>query len=151
QKKAGRELAREIGMFRPENDKPLHRPEEGKFNKLPGARAAAHIRTDWPPQPCRLPSTHAAENGQNADASMINALEQTRSEALLLGAAALVSSFAQNVEAGQDTERHGISAFGDLKYPPDFQHFDYVNPNAPKGGVFSHIGATRAFNQNFLT
>ena len=82
---------------------------------------------------------------------MTNALEQTRREALLLGAAALVSSLVQNVEAGQDTERHGISAFGDLKYPPDFKHFDYVNPNAPKAGVFSHIGATRAFNQNFLT
>src|SRR5262245_15623693 len=82
---------------------------------------------------------------------MINALGQTRRETLLLGAAALVSSLPQNVEAGQDTERHGISAFGDLKYPPDFKHFDYVNPNAPKGGVFSHIGATRAFNQNFLT
>src|SRR5947209_16149787 len=82
---------------------------------------------------------------------MTNALEQTRRETLLLGAAALLSSIAQNVEAGQDTERHGISAFGDLKYPPDFKHFDYVNPNAPKGGVFSHIGATRAFNQNFLT
>ena len=48
-------------------------------------------------------------------------------------------------------ERHGMSAFGDLKYPADFKHFDYVNPNAPKGGVFSHIGSTRAFNQNFLT
>jgi len=82
---------------------------------------------------------------------MTNALKQTRRETLLLGAAALVSSLVQNVEAGQDTERHGISAFGDLKYPPDFKHFDYVNPNAPKAGVFSHIGATRAFNQNFLT
>src|SRR5262245_34211367 len=91
------------------------------------------------------------KNWQNANASMTNALEQTRREALLLGAAALVSFLAQNVEAGQDTERHGISAFGDLKYPPGFKHFDYVNPNAPKGGVFSHIGATRAFNQNFLT
>ncbi|MEL6978994.1 MAG: extracellular solute-binding protein [Pseudomonadota bacterium] len=29
---------------------------------------------------------------------------------------------------------HGLSAFGDLKYPPDFQHFAYVNPEAPKGG-----------------
>jgi len=29
---------------------------------------------------------------------------------------------------------HGLSAFGDLKYPPDFEHFDYVNPDAPKGG-----------------
>ena len=82
---------------------------------------------------------------------MTNAVEQTRRETLLLGAAALVLSLAQNVEAGQDTERHGISAFGDLKYPPDFKQFDYANPTAPKGGVFSHIGATRAFNQNFLT
>ena len=30
--------------------------------------------------------------------------------------------------------RHGLSTFGDLKYPPDFPHFDYVNPDAPKGG-----------------
>src|SRR5262245_25136995 len=82
---------------------------------------------------------------------MTSALEQTRRETLLLGAAALVLSLAQNVEAGQNTEHHGISAFGDLKYPPDFKHFDYVNPDAPKGGVFSHVGATRAFNQNFLT
>ena len=29
---------------------------------------------------------------------------------------------------------HGISIFGDLKYPKNFKHFDYVNPNAPKGG-----------------
>ena len=29
-----------------------------------------------------------------------------------------------------------MSAFGDLKYPADFPHFDYVNPNAPKGGEF---------------
>ncbi len=35
---------------------------------------------------------------------------------------------------------YGLSAFGDLKYPPNFQHFDYVNPNAPKGGSFSLIG-----------
>jgi len=32
---------------------------------------------------------------------------------------------------------HGISTFGDLKYGPNFKHFDYVNPNAPKGGEFS--------------
>ena len=30
--------------------------------------------------------------------------------------------------------KHGNSHYGDLKYPPDFKHFDYVNPNAPKGG-----------------
>ncbi|MYM56141.1 extracellular solute-binding protein [Thalassovita mangrovi] len=32
---------------------------------------------------------------------------------------------------------HGISAFGDLKYDEGFAHFDYVNPDAPKGGEFS--------------
>jgi microcin C transport system substrate-binding protein len=71
----------------------------------------------------------------------------TRRETLLLGAAGLASSFPRHAEAGQieaaqDSERHGMSAFGDLKYPPDFKHFDYVDPNAPKGGVFSHVGAT---------
>ncbi|MGC1888294.1 MAG: ABC transporter substrate-binding protein, partial [Stellaceae bacterium] len=29
----------------------------------------------------------------------------------------------------------GMSLFGDLKYAPDFKHFDYVNPDAPKGGT----------------
>ncbi|MCI4660531.1 MAG: extracellular solute-binding protein [Neomegalonema sp.] len=32
---------------------------------------------------------------------------------------------------------HGISAFGALKYEADFKHFDYVNPDAPKGGELS--------------
>ena len=32
---------------------------------------------------------------------------------------------------------HGISTFGELKYNSDFQHLDYVNPNAPKGGEVS--------------
>ena len=44
-----------------------------------------------------------------------------------------------------------MSAFGDLKYPADFTHFDYVDPNAPKGGSFSQIGPNRQYNQNFLT
>jgi microcin C transport system substrate-binding protein len=36
--------------------------------------------------------------------------------------------------------RHGLSAFGDLAYPADFDHFAYANPDAPKGGLFSLIG-----------
>ncbi|MFZ0426054.1 MAG: extracellular solute-binding protein [Xanthobacteraceae bacterium] len=46
---------------------------------------------------------------------------------------------------------HGLSAFGDLGYPPDFPHFNYVNPSAPKGGKFSQIGPDQLYNQNFLT
>ena len=30
--------------------------------------------------------------------------------------------------------RHALTLFKDIKYPPDFAHFDYVNPAAPKGG-----------------
>lgn len=37
-------------------------------------------------------------------------------------------------------ERHGLSIFGDLKYPADFKHFDYVNPDAPKGGRLRTMG-----------
>lgn len=44
-----------------------------------------------------------------------------------------------------------MSAFGDLKYPADFRNFDYVNIAAPKGGVFSTIPSSRAYNQSFLT
>jgi microcin C transport system substrate-binding protein len=37
---------------------------------------------------------------------------------------------------------YGLSLFGELKYGPDFKHFDYVNPDAPKGGSmkFAAIG-----------
>ena len=36
--------------------------------------------------------------------------------------------------------RHGLSVFGDLKYPPGFSHFGYVDPDAPKGGRMALIG-----------
>jgi hypothetical protein len=38
-------------------------------------------------------------------------------------------------QAEERVWRHGLSPFGDLKYPAVFKHFDYINPNAPKGGV----------------
>jgi microcin C transport system substrate-binding protein len=44
-----------------------------------------------------------------------------------------------------------MSAFGDLKYPADFQHFDYINPSAPKGGTFSLIPSGRSYNQSYFT
>src|ERR1700712_2145597 len=49
-------------------------------------------------------------------------------------------------EAGGEV--HGLSAFGDLKYPADFHHFDYVNVNAPKGGAFSTVPLGRSYNQS---
>jgi microcin C transport system substrate-binding protein len=38
---------------------------------------------------------------------------------------------------------HGIALYGEPKYGPDFTHFDYVNPDAPKGGTF--VKANEAF------
>ena len=37
--------------------------------------------------------------------------------------------------ASEPTFKHGVSFFGDFKYPVGFKHFDYVNPDAPKGGM----------------
>jgi microcin C transport system substrate-binding protein len=53
-------------------------------------------------------------------------------------ASALICALAAS--AGAAEKRHGLSAFGDLKYPADFKHFDYVNPDAPKGGRLVTIG-----------
>jgi len=46
----------------------------------------------------------------------------------------------------------GLSIYGDLKYPPGFTHFDYVNPNAPKGGdvKLSAIGTFDNLNPYIL-
>lgn len=66
-----------------------------------------------------------------------------------LAALRLAPAVAADEAAG--AEVHGISAFGDLKYPADFRHFDYVNPAAPKGGLFSGIASSRAYNQSFQT
>ncbi len=54
----------------------------------------------------------------------------------LAGSALLVGAMMLAGQAGaQDLiKTHGYSYFGDLKYPADFAHLDYVNPNAPKGG-----------------
>jgi microcin C transport system substrate-binding protein len=44
--------------------------------------------------------------------------------------------------------RHALSLFGDIKYPADFTRFDYVNPDAPRGGVarMISIGTFDNFN-----
>jgi microcin C transport system substrate-binding protein len=44
--------------------------------------------------------------------------------------------------------RHAISLFGDIKYPADFKHFDYVNPDAPRGGVARQISVGTFDNFN---
>ena len=38
---------------------------------------------------------------------------------------------------------HGYALWGDLKYPANFSHFDYVNPSAPKGGELRLVSNLR--------
>jgi microcin C transport system substrate-binding protein len=41
---------------------------------------------------------------------------------------------------------HAYAQFGDVKYPPGFTHFSYVNPDAPKGGEIRMVPPTRPTN-----
>jgi microcin C transport system substrate-binding protein len=76
----------------------------------------------------------------------------SRRHLLGLGAGAFSVPLLGRVNANEaGIEAHGISAFGDLKYPANFQHFEYVNPAAPKGGAFSLIPSVRAYNQSYQT
>lgn len=71
----------------------------------------------------------------------------TRRDLLLTGAAVAalpafgsvagvsITGSAQAQSAGELSWRHALSLFGDIKYPADFKRFDYVNPDAPKGGA----------------
>ena len=76
----------------------------------------------------------------------------SRREVLVLSAGALATAkLSPAMAQQQDAERHGISAFGDLAYAPDFKHFAYVNPDAPKGGTWSEWATSRGYNGSFLT
>lgn len=73
----------------------------------------------------------------------------------LMGAAAALPLLpalpARAADASGAERRHGLSVFGELKYPPGFRHFDYVNPDAPRGGTLSQVGPAAAYNASFLT
>ncbi|WP_262028351.1 extracellular solute-binding protein [Microvirga sp. Mcv34] len=77
----------------------------------------------------------------------------SRRTILMTGAAgAALSLLPRSVlaQAGE-TEAHGLSSFGELKYAPDFKHFAYVNPAAPKGGTLAIQIKQTTGNQNFDT
>ncbi|OWU73707.1 peptide ABC transporter substrate-binding protein [Marinibacterium profundimaris] len=75
---------------------------------------------------------------------------------LIGGALAARAQDAAEAPAGEEAEAgavemiesHGYSFYGDLKYPADFEHYDYVNPDAPKGGEisFAQLGTFDSMN-----
>lgn len=68
---------------------------------------------------------------------------------MVLGLAAAGAAPAADYTA---TPTHGVAMLGQLKYPSGFTHFDYVNPDAPKGGeiVQEATGSFDSFNQFIL-
>ncbi|MFF8801362.1 MULTISPECIES: extracellular solute-binding protein [unclassified Methylobacterium] len=70
---------------------------------------------------------------------------------VVLGTGALALAAALPVRAEGARTSHGLSSFGELKYGADFQHFDYVNPIAPRGGRFSAQLVQTFGNQAFDT
>lgn len=63
----------------------------------------------------------------------------SRTRALLAFAGLSIATLMAQAVWAQDEiiTSHGYSFYGDLKYPADYPHFDYVNPDAPKGGEIS--------------
>ena len=79
----------------------------------------------------------------------------------VLGLAATLAVVASHAEAPASADsreaagidyRHGYAFLAEPKYPPDFPHFDYVNPNAPKGGAMRRhgTGSWDSFNPSAL-
>jgi microcin C transport system substrate-binding protein len=76
----------------------------------------------------------------------------SRRDALkLAGAAVAVAAIKPFAWAAGRSGLHGLSVFGELKYPPGFTHFDYVNPLAPKGGRINFQPPNWLFNQSTQT
>jgi len=74
-----------------------------------------------------------------------------RRDFLALGAAATAVALLPGrafAETPTGTKLHGLSAFGDLKYKPDFTHFDYVDLDAPQGGTFNFSPPNWGTNQS---
>lgn len=53
-----------------------------------------------------------------------------------------------SAESDKIIKSHGYSYFGDLKYGADYEHYDYVNPDAPKGGelALAQLGTFDSMN-----
>jgi microcin C transport system substrate-binding protein len=77
------------------------------------------------------------------------ALAPTRPVLWMLASLALLSLGALVTAANAEEEKvitaHGYSFFGNLDYPADYTHFDFVNPDAPKGGALV-LGQTGTFD-----
>jgi len=76
-----------------------------------------------------------------------------RGSAIALAAPALskLGASAASAQTAQQAEwKHALSLFGEIKYPPNFPHFDYINPNAPQGGSVRELAQGTFDNLNVV-
>jgi microcin C transport system substrate-binding protein len=84
-----------------------------------------------------------AGNGSTSTVAPAVMLRHLRLPFALICLAALPASAQEEPQ-----HHHAVSLIGTPKYPPDFQHFDYVNPDAPKAGLvrMADIGSFDSLN-----
>ena len=84
-------------------------------------------------------------------ADFVNRRTFLTSAAVALAARRLpISLWTDPAHAEERAWRHGLSLFGELKYPPGFKRFDYVNADAPKGGAVRQIAIGTYDNFNLV-
>jgi microcin C transport system substrate-binding protein len=101
----------------------------------------------------RYEKAHNQRHSRADERYLIGALQVNRRTLLKSTIAALAAGqslprWTMPARAQEKIWRHGLSLFGDLKYPADFKHFDYVNSAAPKAGSIREvaIGGFDSFN-----
>jgi microcin C transport system substrate-binding protein len=82
--------------------------------------------------------------------SLLHSTAATLAAPLLPALPFATGARAQGAASAQKTWHHGLSLFDDIKYPAGFTHFDYANPNAPKGGAARMIAIGTFDNFNIV-
>src|SRR5580693_9457699 len=90
----------------------------------------------------------AAHIGRRSNSSAVELFARSSAMRRVPATVIIVALLLVFTGAAQAATTPGMSLFGDLKYGPDFKHFDYVNPDAPKGGTmrYSAIGTFDTLN-----
>jgi microcin C transport system substrate-binding protein len=137
-------------------------PKEAPVSAAPASEPKTTLPTTTPTaekpatpsESVLTPPTPVTETKTPAPAATVAPPETTTPPAVT-DATASTAPTATDTEAAPSAEplpaterKHGLAMFDDLKYPPDFTHFDYVNPDAPKGDTvrYSELGTFDKLN-----
>lgn len=106
------------------------------------ATAAGRLREDRPELGREMASARRRQHPSMGGDGAPRREWRVRTWAGLLSLSALLALGSSNVAAVQSgqgiTTSYGYAAVGQLKYPADFRHLDYTNPDAPKGGIYRY-------------